>query len=143
MDRRKRIRAVASGIGRLRAAGKAKWVPWVAAALSAAAAPAAPAFQESGKVITVGIEQLAFGPGTVRVPVGTTIRWVNREPVPHTVVSGAPQGTGRTSEEEPGDLFQSATLGQGDAFEFTVRRKRAIPYYCGIHPFMTGVILVE
>lgn len=109
------------------------------------AASAAPAdnVELHGKTVTVEIEQLKFRPDTVRLAVGQTIRWVNKDAVPHTVVSGTVEKTRRTTDKEPGGLFESSNLEKGDGFEFAVRERGTIPYYCGIHPFMTAVIIAE
>ena len=115
------------------------------AAVAAAATlpPPAPGTQEPEEVVTVDIDKLAFRPDTVRVKAGQTVRWVNRESVPHTVVSGTIAQGRRTTEKRPSGLFESPSLDAGDSFEFTVRSKRTIAYYCGIHPFMTGIIVVQ
>lgn len=127
--------------------GTRKGIAAVAVVLGAAAASsvaAVPQASGSGEaVVTIDIEQLRFQPDTIRVAPGTTVRWVNRDAVPHTVVSGTVRSTRRTTEKNPSGRFESENLEKSDAFEFSVKEKGAIPYYCGIHPFMTGVILVE
>src|ERR1700739_1242147 len=35
----------------------------------------------------VKIDNFSFGPAAVKVAVGTTVTWVNRDDIPHTVVS--------------------------------------------------------
>lgn len=100
-------------------------------------------FPPTGKTVTVEIEQFKFRPDTVRLAVGQTIRWVNKDAVPHTVVSATVEKTRRTTDKEPSGLFESSNLERGDGFEFAVRERGTIPYYCGIHPFMTAVIIAE
>jgi plastocyanin len=116
-----------------------------AATVAAAATlpPPLPRTQEPEEVVTVEIDKLTFRPDTVRVEVGQAVRWVNRESVPHTVVSGTVAQGRRTTEKQPSGLFESPNLDAGDSFEFTVRSEGTIAYYCGIHPFMTGTIIVS
>ena len=76
------------------------------------------------------------------VSVGTTVTWTNRDSAPHTVTSGVPgdpdAGSKFDSGEDPADWLQ-----QGQQFNFTFDSPRVIPYWCLVHPFMTGTVTVE
>ena len=37
--------------------------------------------------VEVKIDNFSFTPATITVPAGTTVRWTNRDDIPHTVVS--------------------------------------------------------
>jgi len=78
----------------------------------------------------VKIDNFSFGPGTLTVPVGTTVTWVNRDDIPHTVVSieGA---------------FKSKVLDTDQKFSFTFNKTGSFPYFCSVHPKMTGKIIVQ
>ncbi len=93
--------------------------------------------------VIVDIDRIAFQTDTVHVAVGQTIRWVNREGVPHTVVSGTVTQSGRSTTVRPDGLFDSEFLTKDDVFEFTPTEPGTIPYYCSLHPFMTAVIVVQ
>ena len=95
---------------------------WAATSPSAAAAPA--------DTVTVSIQLFAFDPPVVTVPVGTTVRWVNRDRIQHDVfgVMGA--------------TFRSPILSQGQAFEYTFPAPGTYDYICSIHPNMTGRVVV-
>ena len=45
--------------------------------------------QPSGANEEVKIDNFSFGPETIKVSVGTTVTWINRDDIPHTVVRDA------------------------------------------------------
>ncbi len=71
-----------------------------------------------------------FSPETVTVPVGTTVTWVNRTSVTHTVTS-------RTG------VFDSRDVQPGQEFKYTFTQAGTYDYYCRYHGGMTGRIIVE
>lgn len=77
---------------------------------------------------TVSIESFAFNPATLPVKAGTTVVWTNNDSVAHNIKS-----TG----------FNSPTMAKGQTFEFKFDTKGTFEYSCGIHPSMTGKIVVE
>ncbi|MDX1747485.1 MAG: cupredoxin family copper-binding protein, partial [Halobacteriales archaeon] len=81
------------------------------------------------RVTEVEIRQLSFGEDTIRVPVGVTVRWVNRDPVAHTSTSD----DGRWS---------SPLIGPGETYSRRFEEPGRYPYHCEPHPFMTGVVIV-
>jgi plastocyanin len=101
----------------------------VAAALLAAAATF-PAASAQAADTEVKIDQHAFIPQRVAVKAGTTVTWINDDDVPHTVASST-------------KLFKSKALDTGDRFSFTFTTPGAYQYFCSVHPYMTGAIVVE
>lgn len=78
----------------------------------------------------VKIDNFTFEPQTLTVKAGTTITWTNRDDIPHTVVSN--------------DLvFKSKPLDTDQTFTFTLTKPGTYPYFCSIHPKMTGKIVVQ
>lgn len=77
---------------------------------------------------TVTIQSFTFSPAVLAVKQGTKVTWVNQDSVSHTIKA---------------DTFNSENLSQGDKFEFTFDKKGSFDYICGIHPRMTGKIVVE
>lgn len=69
------------------------------------------------------------------VPVGTTIAFSNTDSVAHTIASGSPTD-GMTG------VFGSGLVLAGATYEFTVHEKGTYDYYCLVHPWMTGTIVV-
>jgi plastocyanin len=73
---------------------------------------------------------LKFHPSTTHARVGETVRWVNDDPVAHTVT--ATQGAS----------FDSGTVDVGGHYSQKLGRAGTIAYVCTIHPGMTGRIVV-
>ncbi|MFQ5514812.1 MAG: cupredoxin family copper-binding protein [Myxococcota bacterium] len=100
---------------------------------------------EGAAVIT--IENLKFSPARLVVSAGTTVRWLNRDPFPHDVTSGRSvvgrEARGLEETRFPDGRFSSGLFGKDAAFSFTFREKGEYSYYCNIHPFMVGRIVVE
>jgi plastocyanin len=88
------------------------------------AAAAAPPAQE------LRIDNFTFTPNHLTVAVGTAVRWVNHDDIPHTVVST----TG---------VFKSKALDSDESFAFTFTKAGSYPYFCSLHPKMTGTIIVQ
>jgi plastocyanin len=83
-------------------------------------------------IVQIAYRNIAINPDTVRVRVGSTIRWTNYDTVGHNVTSeGGPQ------------KFASKTFGEGASFEVKATRPGVIHYLCTIHPAsMNGTIEV-
>lgn len=78
------------------------------------------------------IDNFTFTPSTLTVAVGTTVTWINRDDVPHTATSTAKPKS-----------FQSGTLDTDDTFAHTFTAPGTYPYFCAVHPKMTGQIIVK
>jgi plastocyanin len=85
--------------------------------------------QQKPATMEVKIDNFSFGPTTLTVAVGTTVTWVNHDDIPHTVVSTE-------------GVFKSKVLDTDEKFSFTFTKAGAFPYFCSIHPKMTGRIVV-
>lgn len=78
-----------------------------------------------------------FEPLTLNVPVGTTVTWKNSDSTLHTVTSGsAESGTS-------GTIFDSSYLAAGKTFQHTFSSAGTFDYYCTLHPFMKGQVVVN
>jgi plastocyanin len=86
--------------------------------------------QQKPETLEVKIDNFSFGPGTLTVPVGTTITWTNRDDIPHTVVS-------------TDGVFKSKVLDTDDKFSYIFSKAGTFPYFCSIHPKMTGKVIVQ
>ena len=78
----------------------------------------------------VKIDNFAFTPQVVTVKAGTQVTWINRDDIPHTVDST--QGK-----------FKSAAMDTDDKFQFRFTEPGEYPFYCRMHPKMTGKIVVQ
>lgn len=81
-------------------------------------------------VVEIEIRGMEFGGDDLHVPVGTTVRWVNHDPVGHTVTPG--EGAWRSS----------ALIGPGEVFEHTFSDPGEYEYHCTPHPFMKGRVVI-
>ena len=78
----------------------------------------------------VMIDNFAYSPVPLTIKAGTTVTWINHDDIPHTVDST--QGK-----------FKSAALDTDDKFEFRFTEAGEYPFYCRIHPKMTGKVIVQ
>ena len=95
------------------------------------AKPAASEQGNSSDKYQIKIDNFSFAPATLTVPVGTTVTWVNQDDVPHNI---------RSSE---GNILKSPVMDTDQKFSYTFTKAGTYPYYCGIHPKMTGKVLVQ
>ena len=79
----------------------------------------------------VTIDNFSFLPQTLTVPVGTTVTWINRDDVPHTVVSVDKK------------TMVSPALDTDEKFSFTFSAAGTNDYFCSVHPHMKGRIIVQ
>ena len=95
--------------------------------------------QEEGSSVSVSIapgaadpnNDLSFDPPQINVPTGSIVSWTNADSIQHTV----------TSDEQ--GLFDAGPVSPGDTFENVFDSAGEFGYHCAIHPFMTGVVIVE
>ena len=86
------------------------------------------AAQDTSDVIT--IDNFTFTPKELTVAVGTTVKWVNHDDIPHTVV-------------EKKTTFRSKALDTDDSYSFTFTSAGTFDYFCGLHPHMVGQVIVK
>jgi plastocyanin len=86
--------------------------------------------QQAPPAIEVKIDNFSFGPAAISVPAGTTVTWTNRDDIPHTVVSDD-------------KVFKSKVLDTDEKFSYTFSKPGTYPYFCSVHPKMTGKVVVQ
>jgi plastocyanin len=79
-----------------------------------------------------------YDPSPANVAVGTTVTWTNNDATLHTVYSGTPDDSANG-----GKLFQSTYMAKGQTFEHKFDTAGTFDYYCTLHPFMIGKIVVS
>jgi len=89
------------------------------------------AAQEKPSAITVTIDNFSFAPMQLEIKSGTEVTWINKDDVPHTVVS------------DDHKLFKSRALDTDEKFSFTFKDPGTYEYFCSVHPKMTGKIVVK
>lgn len=88
------------------------------------------ATMEDKPATEVKIDNFVFAPNPVTVPAGTTIRWTNRDDIPHNVVA----------EDKS---FKSKVMDTDESFTYTFTKPGTYTYFCSIHPKMTGKVVVQ
>jgi amicyanin len=78
----------------------------------------------------VTIDNFTFTAPELSVAVGTTVKWVNHDDIPHNVVN-------------KDKLFRSKALDTDDSYSFTFASAGTYDYFCGLHPHMQGKIVVK
>jgi plastocyanin len=78
----------------------------------------------------VKIDNFTFSPAELTVKPGATVTWENGDDIPHSVV-------------EAGGKFHSKALDTGEKFTMTFADAGEVTYFCGLHPHMTGKIIVK
>ncbi|MGA2337141.1 MAG: cupredoxin family copper-binding protein [Terriglobales bacterium] len=86
--------------------------------------------QPSAANAAVKIDNFVFGPQTITIPAGTTVTWTNSDDIPHTVVSTE-------------GVFKSKVVDTDEKFSYTFTKAGTYPYYCSVHPKMTGKVVVQ
>ena len=77
-----------------------------------------------------------FIPFNVSVSTGEEITWSNDDSAAHTVTSGTPA-------DGPDGNFDSSLFMAGSTFSVTLDEAGEYPYFCMVHPWMTGNITVN
>lgn len=86
-----------------------------------------------------GCEETAEGcyiPSTATVDVGGVVIMSNTDTAAHTYTSGAPDGG-------PDGHFDTSLLMAGGSFEWSPTEVGEYDYFCLVHPWMKGVIIVQ
>ena len=78
----------------------------------------------------VTIDNFTFTPRELTVAVGTTVKWINHDDIPHLVVS-------------KDKAFRSKALDTNDSFSYAFASAGTFDYFCGLHPHMVGKVIVK
>jgi plastocyanin len=120
------LRSTAARLAISRAVIIAMLIGPIVGAMLAAASVAA---QDATNVIT--IDNFTFTPPELTVAVGTTVKWVNHDDIPHSVIN-------------KDKVFRSkAALDTDDSFSYTFTSAGTFDYFCGLHPHMVGKVIVK
>jgi len=71
------------------------------------------------------------------IDVGGEVTWINTDAQPHTVTSGSD-----LTAPDVGELFDSGLQMNGDSFSWTFDTAGEYAYFCMVHPWMTGMVIV-
>jgi len=87
---------------------------------------------------TPGCEPDCFIPSTVVITVGGTVTWENTDTAAHTATSGS-------AADGPSGYWDSSLIMAGGSYtvSFEDFDPGTYPYFCQVHPWMEGTIIVE
>jgi plastocyanin len=80
---------------------------------------------------TVVIKNFKFDPANITIKRGTKVIWINKDSSPHT------------ASAKNGKSFDSGLLRKGKRYGHTFKSTGKKPYFCKIHPHMTGSVTVK
>ena len=75
-------------------------------------------------------------PSTLNISAGTTVVWENNDAAAHLATSGTPDGG-------PDGIFDSGMIMGGATYEYEFSETGEFVYYCLVHPWMIGTVIVE
>lgn len=88
------------------------------------------AAEPASSAVEVKIDNFVFQPALITIKAGTQVTWTNKDDIPHTVDSTEGK-------------FKSAALDTDEKFQFRFTEPGEYPFYCRMHPKMTGKIVVQ
>ena len=107
--------------------------------------PAMEATQVSAEIVSIpegsgapGCEETdeCYIPSTLNISAGTTVVWENNDAAAHLATSGTPDGG-------PDGIFDSGMIMGGATYEYEFSETGEFVYYCLVHPWMVGTVIVE
>ena len=78
-----------------------------------------------------------FIPSVVTVDVGSTVTWINEDVAAHTITSGV------LADGGPDGVFDSGLFSPATEFSHTFEAAGEYPYFCLVHPWMNGLVIVQ
>lgn len=100
-----------------------------------------PLSNELNQVAIVGQDAPFYIPGHITVKPGTALTFRNHDAIVHTA-TGTDNGTNAVSAT-PNNSFDTGLLSIGQEKQITFDKEGAYNYFCAVHPFMRGVVIVS
>ena len=107
--------------------------------------PVAEVSQVSAEIVSIpegsgapGCEETdeCYIPATLNISAGTTVIWENNDAAAHLATSGTPDGG-------PDGVFDSGMIMGEATYEYEFSETGEFVYYCLVHPWMVGTVVVE
>lgn len=80
-------------------------------------------------------DDTCYVPNQIVVDSGQTITWINEDSAFHTVTSG--------HYDQHDGMFDSGQLDPAQKFSYTFAEPGQFSYYCKLHPWMEGEIIIK
>ena len=89
------------------------------------------------KVSRPGCEKIdkCYIPSKIKINSGEKVTWVNEDSAFHSVTSGF--------YDSPTELFDSGHLDPYESYSLDFNEKGTFDYFCTLHPWMEGQVIVE
>lgn len=120
-------------------AGAVLCLTLLACSTGAGAPSSSPTTRVADRIVYIrnhsGANEFVFQPHTITIRRGTRVTWINRSAQPHTVTA---------SGRHP--AFDSGTqklINPSHRYSVVFRHAGRFHYYCLLHPYMTGVVIVR
>ena len=107
-----------------------------AAAAAAAKAPMAVTIVPVEGSGAPGCEPECYSPSTATISAGGTVTFTNTDTAPHTSTSGS-------AANGPDGVFDTSLIMMNASFDVTLADAGTYTYFCMVHPWMEGTIIVE
>lgn len=109
--------------------------------------PAAPVESSEPKTVSVTIpsgtaspgcetSNACYTPASLTISVGDTVKWDNIDTAAHTVTGGSPA-------DGPSGVFDSSLVMGKASFSHTFDKAGSYDYFCMVHPWMVGKVMVN
>jgi len=87
---------------------------------------------------TPGCEETnsCFSPNPVTVALGTIVTWSNTDTAAHTATAGS-------ATDGPTGVWDSSLIMAGGSYSYTADTAGTFDYFCMVHPWMEGTLIVE
>ena len=136
-DKCKGPRKVTKGEKAAKAAADKAAAEKAAAAAAAAKAPMAVTVEPVAGSGAPGCEATeCYTPSTVTIAAGGTVTFTNTDTAPHTSTSGS-------AADGPDGIFDTSLIMMNASFDVTLSDAGTYTYFCMVHPWMEGTIIVE
>ena len=83
-----------------------------------------------------GCEPECYDPSTVTISAGGTVTFVNSDMAPHTATSG-------TAIDGPDGVWDTSLIMNAASYSVTLDNPGTYDYFCMVHPWMDGKVIVE
>jgi plastocyanin len=80
------------------------------------------------------VSDRCYIPSIIAIDSGNQVTWLNEDSAFHSVTSGF--------YDEPSDLFDSGHLDPYESFTFDFNEEGTYDYFCTLHPWMQGQVIV-
>ncbi|MBT6646613.1 MAG: PEFG-CTERM domain-containing protein, partial [Thaumarchaeota archaeon] len=83
-----------------------------------------------------GCEPECYSPSTATISVGGTVTFDNTDTAPHTATSGS-------AANGPDGIWDSSLIMVNASYSVTLSDSGNYSYFCMVHPWMEGTVIVE